>query len=179
MEAYLPELCYNPNRAFEIRGSVIHWISVTKSSKPLDLGAIWLLLVDLNLEKARRTNYPDCAGAERTYASYHRLIGRDGTDWILVPEDKYAYHAGESSYKGINNWNSFSLGISLAGTPTSGYTDAQYEKLAKIEKALMKEYGFKEDMIVGHETISPNRRKDPGIATGNFDMPKFKGLLNT
>jgi len=45
--------------------------------------------------------------------SVHYLVDRDGTVYQMVSEDLRAWHAGPSYYNGINDWNSFSVGIEM------------------------------------------------------------------
>src|SRR5690606_39685224 len=37
--------------------------------------------------------------------SYHYIVGRDGTLYALVPEDRRAWHAGRSEWEGRQNVN--------------------------------------------------------------------------
>lgn len=46
-------------------------------------------------------------------ASAHVVIGRDGSVTQLVPFDKVAWHAGASSWEGLQGMNQYSLGIEL------------------------------------------------------------------
>ena len=46
-------------------------------------------------------------------ASAHLVIERDGSVVQCVPFDKKAWHAGKSSWKGVNGCNSFSIGIEI------------------------------------------------------------------
>ncbi|HZV82003.1 MAG TPA: N-acetylmuramoyl-L-alanine amidase [Geobacteraceae bacterium] len=46
-------------------------------------------------------------------ASAHVVIGRDGSITQLVPFDRVAWHAGASSWEGLDGMNSYSLGIEL------------------------------------------------------------------
>jgi N-acetylmuramoyl-L-alanine amidase len=46
-------------------------------------------------------------------ASAHLVIGRDGTITQLVPFDTVAWHAGTSSWEGLNGLSKFSIGIEL------------------------------------------------------------------
>jgi AmpD protein len=175
MEAYLPENCYNKNTEIKINGVTIHSISVINvdEANSLDIQSAWNLLFDLNVSKEQRQWYRGAAGSGRVYASYHSLIGRGGEDWILVPENLKAFHAGDSSWKGYANCNMWMYGIGLIGHKTSGFTDEQYSTTAMKCARLMKEYGFPIENIAGHEEISPDRKVDPGIKTGNFDMDRL------
>ncbi len=46
-------------------------------------------------------------------ASAHVVIGRDGSITQLVPFDRIAWHAGASSWEGLQGMNNYSLGIEL------------------------------------------------------------------
>lgn len=179
MQAYLPDYCYNPDRKHAVEGVVIHYISCINvmPSKPFDPQANWWLLHDLNVptEKRQMFKMPDMP--ERVYASYHSLIDRDGVEYLLVPEDKYAYHAGVSEFEGRKNWNSHSYGVSLLGHGKSRFTDAQYKTLGNRCVSLLDEYKFDPHWIRGHEEVSRGRKYDPGIASGNFDMQRLKAML--
>lgn len=179
MEAWLPEYCYNPSRPHTTEAIVIHYISCinVQPSNPFDYQSNWWLLNDLNRDPIDRVLFKMPELKERAYASYHSVIDRDGQIYRLVPVDKYAYHAGISSFNGRKNWNDFANGIALLGTHVSRFTERQYECLAKECKALMGEYGFSDEWIVGHEQIAPDRKIDPGISSGNFDMLRFKEML--
>jgi len=177
MEVYLPSSCYR-DKPLKIEGIVIHYFSLinVQPDEPYNLQDNWQLMMDLNMPKANRQKYLTKHGdpANRMYASAHCLIGRKGELWLTVPSDKQAYHAGVSRYNSRSNWNGLSYGIELIGSKTSGFTDAQYETCAKHTAALANEHNVPTDMIVGHEDISPGRKVDPGIKTGNFDMARLK-----
>ena len=68
--------------------------------------------------------------------SAHLLVRRDGTIIQLVPFNLRAWHAGVSRYKGRENFNDFSIGIELEGSPISRYTNIQYEKLNEVIAAI-------------------------------------------
>ena len=46
--------------------------------------------------------------------SYHYLVGRTGTVYQFVPDDRKAWHAGVSSFEGRKFCNNYSLGVSFA-----------------------------------------------------------------
>ena len=67
------------------------------------------------------------------------------------------------SYCGRENCNDFSIGIELEGGDHCGYTDAQYQQLAVVARALMQQYPrITAAGIVGHSDIAPGRKTDPG-----------------
>ncbi|WP_158971042.1 1,6-anhydro-N-acetylmuramyl-L-alanine amidase AmpD [Paraglaciecola sp. L3A3] len=107
--------------------------------------------------------------------SAHCLIKRDGTVIQFVPFDKRAWHAGFSSFQGVNRCNDFSIGIEMEGTDHIPYTDDQYHSLQQVTLALMQTYpAINIARIVGHNDIAPGRKTDPGVA---FDWPRYRVLL--
>jgi len=182
MEAWLPSTCYRDS-PLAIEGVVIHYFSClnVQPNDPYNLQSNWDLMLDLNLPKSQRMHFLNKHGDpdKRLYASAHCLIGREGELWLTVPQDKQAYHAGVSHYKGRSNWNALSYGIELIGSATSGFTYAQYITCSKHCAQLCNEYEIDIwEMVVGHEQIAPGRKVDPGIMTGNFDMNKFLLMVN-
>ena len=107
--------------------------------------------------------------------SSHVLITRTGDITQYVPFDKRAWHAGQSSYRGRERCNDFSIGIELEGTETIPYTEGQYNQLATVVNALLLTYpGLSSERITGHCDIAPGRKTDPGTS---FDWQKFYCLL--
>jgi N-acetyl-anhydromuramoyl-L-alanine amidase len=87
-----------------------------------------------------------------------------------------AWHAGVSSFNGIENCNDYSIGIELEGCDDVAYTQAQYDVLAKVVSQLQQQFpAITDDRIVGHCDIAPERKTDPGEA---FDWKTFKTLLD-
>lgn len=101
--------------------------------------------------------------------SAHLLIKRDGSIVQFVPFDKRAWHAGESSFKGRQNCNDFSIGIELEGTDNLAYEKKQYEALNKAIKAIKLHYPITD--VVGHSDIAPGRKTDPG---SSFDWDQLE-----
>ena len=181
MEAYLPTNCYR-DKFLKPQAIVIHYFSCINvdPEHPFDLLRCHNLMLDLNFQKKNRMTYlkSERDPNTRMYASAHCFIGREGELWLTVPENKQAYHAGVSSYKGRSNWNQFSYGVELIGHGTSKFTEEQYQTCAKHCASLMSSYDIGLDWVVGHEDIAPGRKVDPGIAVGNFDMKYLKKLIS-
>lgn len=55
----------------------------------------------------------DWLASRKSQASAHLVIGRDGTITQLVPFNRIAWHAGASSWEGLNGINKYSIGIEL------------------------------------------------------------------
>lgn len=101
-----------------------------------------------------------------TSVSAHYLIDYDGTTIRLVPEDRRAWHAGESSWQGRSDVNSRSIGIELSNPGHRcgyrPYPAAQMEALTVLVRDIMGRHGLPSDAILGHSDIAPVRKKDPG-----------------
>jgi N-acetylmuramoyl-L-alanine amidase len=65
------------------------------------------------------TGMPDAAGAiarltdPAAKVSSHYIVAEDGQVLRLVAEDKRAWHAGKSHWRGLDNLNSASIGIEI------------------------------------------------------------------
>ena len=107
--------------------------------------------------------------------SAHYLIDRDPAKvYRLVDENRRAWHAGESSWKGRTWLNSSSIGIEMVNP---GYTvdstgnrtfyafsDEQIDQLILLLKDIMQRQGLGPEAVVGHSDIAPQRKVDPGAA---------------
>ncbi len=153
----LPAYCH-PDRLIEsVDGVILHYVSLRNVDydNRFDMLGIWDLFRDLNRERGRRERYmltetwPD----KRMYASAHVLIGRSGEVWQLLPFNLQAWHAGKSILNGRRNCNRWTLGVELAGTQDSGFSDSQYKALAALLVRLMDQYGFDVDSIAGHDAV--------------------------
>lgn len=122
------------------------------------------------------------AGAHEYFAhicalrvSAHFMIERAGRVTQFVGVHQRAWHAGESTWQGRTACNDFSIGIELEGCDEVAYTDAQYEALATLLKALCAHLpALAVDRIVGHSDIAPGRKTDPGPC---FDWPRLRRSL--
>jgi len=98
--------------------------------------------------------------------SAHYLIDEDGTIHRLVAEDKRAWHAGQSHWRGITDVNSASIGIELVNPGHEfGYREfapAQIEALVPLLAEIKDRYEITRGNIVGHSDIAPTRKQDPG-----------------
>ncbi len=108
--------------------------------------------------------------------SSHILIRRDGELTQYVSFLDRAWHAGQSSFRGRENCNDFSIGIELEGLEGFTFEAAQYQKLAELSALLMKHYpDITRDRIAGHSDIAPQRKFDPG---SGFDWQYYFECLD-
>ena len=98
--------------------------------------------------------------------SAHYMIEEDGTVFRMVDEDKRAWHAGRSFWRGITDVNSASVGIELVNPGHEfGYrpfTDAQMDSLVPLLADIVKRHDIPRANVVGHSDIAPARKEDPG-----------------
>lgn len=103
--------------------------------------------------------------------SAHYLIEEDGTLYMLVDEEKRAWHAGVAEWGGLQNVNSASIGIEivngghnvpLADGSLPPYPDAQINALVPLCKNIVNRYNIRAHQVVGHSDVAPDRKNDPG-----------------
>lgn len=106
--------------------------------------------------------------------SSHYFIDEDGAVSQLVEEEKRAWHAGISCWRGRSSINDISIGIELVNPGHEhGYRefpDAQMQSLIGLSKDIMDRYGIEPRNVVGHSDIAPTRKQDPG------ELFDWKGL---
>lgn len=145
---------------------IIHYISLP----PGEFGGNGIL--ELFTNRLDPAAHPDYAGLAGVRVSSHFLIRRDGALVQFVPCAKRAWHAGKSRWKGRARCNDFSIGVELEGTGAVPFTDAQYEQLAALTRALKARYPLAD--IAGHSDVAPSRKTDPGPC---FDWARYRSLL--
>ena len=107
--------------------------------------------------------------------SAHYLVGRDGSVFRMVHEDKRAWHAGAGSWAGRSDVNSRSIGIELDNDGTSRFTDPLMETLETLLAGILDRHALSPRAVIGHSDMAPDRKRDPGR---HFDWRRLaeKGL---
>lgn len=128
----------------------------------------------------------------------HYIIDRDGAIFCFLPESRAAWHAGKGSFretKYTDKMNQYAIGIELMGIGSQedmaiylhpeeyaalgddqkGFTDAQYEALAKLVRDICLRNSIHMDRqhIIGHQEYNP-AKNDPGEL---FNWDGFMDLL--
>ena len=111
------------------------------------------------------------AGAK---VSAHYLIDEDGTVTRIVDEDRRAWHAGASFWRGITDVNSASIGIELVNPGHEwGYRPFPEPQMRALIP-LLADIIWRNDIdvadVVGHSDVAPARKQDPGEL---FDWPRL------
>jgi len=96
----------------------------------------------------------------KSQVSAHYVVNRQGDYWPFETIERTLWHAGDSTWMGKRYCNRRSVGVELAATRDSGFTDAQYDTLLFILSDVMMLCPIR--YIVGHEHIAPGRKIDPG-----------------
>jgi N-acetylmuramoyl-L-alanine amidase len=98
--------------------------------------------------------------------SAHYMIETDGRLFQLVPEERRAWHAGVSFWKGERDINAVSIGIELVNPGQDhGYTafpDDQIDALTALMDAIRGRWDIVDGRILGHSDVAPDRKIDPG-----------------
>ena len=102
-------------------------------------------------------------GAE---VSAHYLISEEGEVTLLVDEDKRAWHAGQSYWRGHKDVNSASIGIELDHPGHAlgyrGFAEEQLDALIPLLHRILRRHDIPRANVVGHSDVAPARKSDPG-----------------
>jgi N-acetylmuramoyl-L-alanine amidase len=103
---------------------------------------------------------------EAAQVSAHYLIEEDGSVHRLVREDRRAWHAGKSYWRGITDVNSASVGIELVNPGHEfGYRpfpDEQMAALLPLLAEIVQRHDIPRANVVAHSDVAPARKEDPG-----------------
>ena len=98
--------------------------------------------------------------------SAHYMVDEDGAVTQLVDEDARAWHAGKSSWRGITDVNSASVGIELVNPGHEfGYLPfpkPQLDALLPLLGDIRRRHNIPRGNVVGHSDVAPARKQDPG-----------------
>ncbi|HEX2559453.1 N-acetylmuramoyl-L-alanine amidase [Phenylobacterium sp.] len=103
---------------------------------------------------------------EAAGVSSHYLVEEDGRIFRLVPEERRAWHAGVSFWRGERNVNHASIGIEIVNPGHEfGYRpfpEAQIASVLELVADIRGRWTIEDRNIVGHSDVAPNRKIDPG-----------------
>jgi N-acetylmuramoyl-L-alanine amidase len=98
--------------------------------------------------------------------SAHYMIDELGEVYRLVPEERRAWHAGASSWKGETDINGCSIGIEIVNPGHEfGYRDfppAQIDAGIGLLDGIRERWDIPDHRILGHSDVAPARKEDPG-----------------
>jgi len=103
--------------------------------------------------------------AERK-VSAHYVVEEDGRVFRLVPEERRAWHAGVSFWRGQRDVNGASIGIEIVNPGHEfGYRpfpEAQVAAVIALCADIRSRWTIEDGRIVGHADVAPDRKEDPG-----------------
>jgi N-acetyl-anhydromuramyl-L-alanine amidase AmpD len=106
------------------------------------------------------------------------VVDRDGTVVQMVPLTERAWHAGVSSFDGVDGVNDYSIGIEMTNMNDGKdpYPEAQYKAVAEIIRRCRQHYDIPNNRIVSHAEVAlpPGRKTDPK----GFKFKKLLKLLD-
>ena len=98
--------------------------------------------------------------------SSHYVVDEDGTVLRLVPEDRRAWHAGISFWRGHTALNARSVGIEIVNPGHEwGYRDFPVLQLAAVcdlSLEILARHPIPARNVIGHSDVAPDRKQDPG-----------------
>lgn len=98
--------------------------------------------------------------------SAHYVVEEDGRIFRLVPEERRAWHAGVSFWRGRRNVNGDSIGIEIVNPGHAfgyrAFPEAQVAAVLALTADIRTRWDIEDRDIVGHSDIAPTRKEDPG-----------------
>jgi N-acetylmuramoyl-L-alanine amidase len=118
------------------------------------------------------TGMPTAAAAldwlcrDESQVSSHYFVHEDGRVDQLVPEDRRAWHAGKSIWKGETDINSHSIGIEIANAGHPGglpdFPSVQIDAVVELCRNCGERWSIAPERVLAHSDIAPIRKVDPG-----------------
>lgn len=97
--------------------------------------------------------------------SAHYVVEEDGRVLQLVPEDRRAWHAGQSCWAGETDMNSASIGVEIVHPghiDPRPYPAAQIDAAIALSRDICARRGIAPECVLAHSDIAPRRKMDPG-----------------
>jgi N-acetylmuramoyl-L-alanine amidase len=98
--------------------------------------------------------------------SSHYVVEEDGRVFALVPEERRAWHAGLSWWRGHGSINDRSIGIEIVNPGHAwGYRDfppGQIAAVIALCRDILGRHPIPARNVVAHSDIAPERKQDPG-----------------
>jgi N-acetylmuramoyl-L-alanine amidase len=103
--------------------------------------------------------------------SSHYLVGVEPpTIYRLVDEDRRAWHAGQSFWRGDTQLNASSIGIEIVnmgddaapGVDFADFPPPQIDAVVSLVRDIVVRHRIAPHRVLGHSDIAPQRKTDPG-----------------
>ncbi|MBP2236873.1 N-acetylmuramoyl-L-alanine amidase [Sinorhizobium kostiense] len=103
---------------------------------------------------------------EESQVSCHYFVHEDGRIDQLVAEERRAWHAGKSFWKGETDINSCSIGIEIANPGHPGglpdFPERQVEAVVELCRDCGERWQIAPQRVLAHSDVAPIRKVDPG-----------------
>ncbi len=100
------------------------------------------------------------------HVSSHYVVDEDGAVFRLVPEERRAFHAGISYWRGSTELNNRSIGIEIVNPGHEwGYREfpvLQVAAACDLCLSILARHPIPARNVVGHSDVAPDRKQDPG-----------------
>ncbi|MEZ5670197.1 MAG: N-acetylmuramoyl-L-alanine amidase [Alphaproteobacteria bacterium] len=98
--------------------------------------------------------------------SAHYTVDMDGTVHAHVAEERRAWQAGPSHWRGRPDVNSRSIGIEIVNTGhdwgLAPFPAGQIAAVIALSRGILARHAIQARQVVAHSDIAPNRKADPG-----------------
>jgi N-acetylmuramoyl-L-alanine amidase len=98
--------------------------------------------------------------------SAHYVVEEDGRVFALVAEERRAWHAGQSFWKGERDINGCSIGVEIVNPGHAfgyrAFPDAQIAAVIELAGDIRSRWSIADACILGHADVAPGRKEDPG-----------------
>ena len=98
--------------------------------------------------------------------SSHYLVHEDGRVVQMVRESDRAWHAGKSSWHGVTDVNSHSIGIEIVNPGHEfgyrGFPGRQTAAVIELCRGIIARHGILPQRVLAHSDVAPGRKIDPG-----------------
>ena len=142
----------------------VSMLSPNQEPRPVGIAIDTLVLHYTGMKSAKAALARLCDPEAKVSAHY--LVDEDGAVFLLVPEEKRAWHAGTSSWRGESNINDRSIGIELVNPGHEfGYRPfppAQMDSLEALAREILARHPIPAARVLGHSDVAPQRKADPG-----------------
>ena len=142
-----------------------HWHPSPNHSLRQEVAKPWIILLHYTgMESAEAARFWLCS--PQSAVSCHYLVDEDGDITQIVDEEQRAWHAGISSWKGVSDINSASIGIEIHNPGHDlGYRDfpeAQIDAVIALCRDITSRHSIRPEDILAHSDVAPMRKIDPG-----------------
>ncbi len=107
-------------------------------------------------------------------ASFHNVIGRDGTIVQIVPWERQAWHCTSMPGLMAIGWNNRSIGIELCALPSQKLTAPQERSLVRLVRYLLRRYNLPWQNVTAHRFTGANTSCPDSLWRTREDLERWK-----